>query len=78
METEPETRLIRPGDEIRRMNGHVMELMSLLLNLAPDVITPEMVRSLAAETGFCHAAHLANAFHRAFGLSPGRFRARGS
>lgn len=62
METEPETRLLRPGDEIRRMNGHVMELMSLLLNLAPDVITPEMVRSLAAETGFseerCYAEYL--------------------
>ena len=33
------------------------------------------LKAIAAETGFCHAAHLANAFRKAYALSPGRFRA---
>lgn len=32
------------------------------------------LQAIAADCGFCHAAHLANAFHKAFGLTPGRFR----
>ena len=33
------------------------------------------LRAVAMETGFCHAAHLANAFRDAFGVTPGKFRA---
>lgn len=32
------------------------------------------LREVARETGFCHAAHLANAFRRAFALTPGEYR----
>ena len=34
------------------------------------------LREIARETGFCHAAHLANAFRRAFALTPGAYRSR--
>lgn len=36
--------------------------------------TDYTLRAIAAETGFCHGAHLANAFRAAFGLTPGAFR----
>ena len=32
------------------------------------------LEAIAHETGFCHAAHLANAFRAAFGQTPGHFR----
>lgn len=32
------------------------------------------LRAVAAETGFCHAAHLVNAFRAAFGRTPGDYR----
>lgn len=36
--------------------------------------TDKTLLAIASETGFCHAAHLANAFRSAFGITPGRFR----
>lgn len=36
--------------------------------------TDKTLLAIASETGFCHAAHLANAFRKAFGITPGRFR----
>lgn len=36
--------------------------------------TDYTLATIAAETGFCHAAHLANAFRKTFGLTPGDFR----
>ena len=38
--------------------------------------TDMTLHAIASETGFCHAAHLANAFRKTFGITPGRFRKR--
>ena len=64
---------------VRRERGRTLaaELVRLRLARARVLLagTDLKLEAVAAETGFCHAAHLANAFHKAFGLSPGRFRA---
>ncbi len=40
--------------------------------------TDYTLQAISAETGFCHSAHLANAFRKAFGLTPGEFRRQAS
>ena len=64
----------------RRELGHSLadEFMRQRLARAKILLaeTDYPLRAIAAETGFCHAAHLANAFRAAFGLTPGQFRPR--
>ena len=56
-------RQLLPKEEIRRLNSRVLELLSLFLNLEPDAITEEMMRTLMEETGLpeerCYAEYLA-------------------
>lgn len=62
--------LLRP-EEIRRANGHVMELMSLYLNLEPAAITGEMVQELAAEVGYSEEEAYAEFLGALCGLDAG-------
>ena len=37
-------------DEIRRYNSKTMQLLSLYLNLLPDIITPDAIEELVQDT----------------------------
>ena len=71
-----------PRKELNRIArqelGHTLteELIRQRLARAKVLLsdTDMTLHAIASETGFCHAAHLANAFRRAFGVTPGRFR----
>ena len=66
----------------RRELGHSLAAEIVRQRLAQAKIllseTDLPLRAIAHETGFCHAAHLANAFRDAFGVTPGWFRAKGA
>ena len=62
-----------------REHGHSLAAEIVRQRLAQAKVllaeTDLPLRAVAMETGFCHAAHLANAFRDAFGVTPGKFRA---
>ena len=54
----------------------VRQIIALRLTQVKRLLTSTdyPLEAIAAETGFCHAAHLANAFRSAFGITPGEWR----